>query len=85
MNRVGQRPLGVLASPPLAVWLTAPGPFFLPRAPESTLAAVGRGASSEKGISGVKTTEMLYREGETGTLRARAQRGESEVVIGYRW
>ena len=35
-------------------------PFFLTRAPCSALAAVGRGASGEKDMSLVRTTDMLY-------------------------
>ena len=34
--------------------------FFLTRAPWSALAAIGRGASGEKDMSLVRTTDMVY-------------------------
>ena len=47
------------------------------------MAAVGRGASGEKDISGVRKPETLSRSGKTGTLRAQARRGKSEIIMGY--
>ena len=51
--------------------------------PQSTSAAVGRGAFSEKDINRENYGQAAA-QGERGRLRARTRRGKSEVVTSYR-
>ena len=49
------------------------------QAPQSTLAVVGRGASGEKDVSGVKRTVTLYKQAEVVTEQPRGSGRTSAV------